>query len=251
MLATEGRLAHTLRMLALALCGSSVSPAFPHDDQFPLCLSARLRQRIAARFPPDSQRSLNAYRLVYRQLGQEGLIGSRLPAIDADGRGKPYLPELPGMSISLSHPAGWIACALAPEPVGIDIEAFTGAGDALGDVDQLAQFLHPAEGGWLAKRKGGDRRRAFCLLWTRKEAYLKATGQGLAEGMDGFSALPRERFGFAPVLDAARPERGAWALSLGRAVPGVMVSVCLLTERPYRPSSAGASDDSIWSARLY
>ena len=250
-LAAEKGLAHTFHMLALAICGSPASPALPHDDQFPLCLSARIRQKIASRLPSDRLRSLSAYRFLYHQMAKEGFIGSRLPEIDIDGRGKPYLPELPELNISLSHRADWVACAFSPVPVGIDIEPLSGESDALADVDQLAQFLHSTERSWLAKREEGDRCRAFCLLWTRKEAYLKATGRGLGEGMEHFSALPSERGGFAPVQDAARPGQPAWALSLGRMVPGVMVSVCQLAEHPSRSRRAGESKNSIWTMRLY
>jgi 4'-phosphopantetheinyl transferase len=152
--------------------------------------------------------------------------------IDADRRGKPYLPEIPEINVSLSHSSHWLACALSSTAVGVDIETFPEGSDALADVDQLARFFHPSERDWLAKRAAMGRRRAFCLLWTRKEAYLKATGRGLAEGMDHFSALPCERGGFAPVQDATRPEQPAWALSLGRLAPGTLVSVCQLGEKP-------------------
>jgi 4'-phosphopantetheinyl transferase len=238
-------------MLALAVCGGSAPLVFSHDDQFPLCLSARIRDRIASRLPTDRLRSLSAYRLLYHQLAQEGFIGYRLPEIDIDGRGKPYLPEIPELGVSLSHRAAWVACALSPDPVGIDVEPLSGDSGALADVDQLAQFLHSTERSWLAAREGGDRRRAFCLLWTRKEAYLKATGRGLAEGLEHFSALPSERGGFAPVQDATRPGRHAWALSLGRMVPGVLVSVCQLAERPSLCRTIGGSKNSMWTMRLY
>jgi phosphopantetheinyl transferase len=220
-------------MLALAICEGSTTPAIPLDDQFPDSLSARIGRNIEARLrQSDRQRSLNSYRLVYRLLAKAGFVASRLPGIDIDERGKPYLPSIPEIHVSLSHASDWLACAISSMPVGIDIESAPNEGDILADIEELAQFFHPAEKNWLAKRKGRDRTLAFLLLWTRKEAYLKARGQGLSEGMGGASALPCAIGRFGRVRDDARPSPPGWVLSLDSLAPETFLSVCLLAKAP-------------------
>jgi phosphopantetheine--protein transferase-like protein len=220
-------------MLSICICQSSATPEFPHDEQLPSSLSARIRRNIESRVrQTDRHRSLSSYRLLYRELAKAGFAGHSLPEVDVDERGKPYLPAIPEMHISLSHGSDWLACALSSVPVGIDIETLPSEEEVPTDIDQVAQIFHPAERRWVAMREGHNKSRAFYLLWTRKEAYLKATGQGLSEGMDYFSALPGDRRGFRLIENATRSDGSAWALSLGGLAPCTILSVCLLTEDP-------------------
>lgn len=65
--------------------------------------------------------------------------------------------------------------------IGIDVEA---RGAALGDTNALIRRLAPEETAELLAIDECDRADAFLRCWTRKEAYLKATGTGLALGLD-------------------------------------------------------------------
>lgn len=63
-------------------------------------------------------------------------------------------------------------------PVGIDVERIR----ALDDAEELAvRFFSPGEIAQLKKVSKDQQAAAFFSLWTRKEAYLKATGQGISE----------------------------------------------------------------------
>jgi 4'-phosphopantetheinyl transferase len=67
-------------------------------------------------------------------------------------------------------------------PVGLDVEELRD----LSDLDRLAEHaLSPAE----RTRPPADAR-AFLTIWTRKEALLKATGEGLASPMDAITLGP-------------------------------------------------------------
>ncbi|EST21818.1 hypothetical protein N566_27090 [Streptomycetaceae bacterium MP113-05] len=81
------------------------------------------------------------------------------------------------MHFSLSHTHGLVAVALADSAVGIDVE---GVPDARTAAD-IAPMLHPVERAELAALPASERPTAFARCWTRKEAYLKATGAGLTE----------------------------------------------------------------------
>ncbi|TVQ54575.1 MAG: 4'-phosphopantetheinyl transferase superfamily protein, partial [Spirulina sp. DLM2.Bin59] len=89
-------------------------------------------------------------------------------------RGKPFLPDHP-LQFNLSHTGDWVAIALTQNwPIGIDLETCR----PMADVLTLAhRFFRPAEAAALAQQPHPNQ--AFFTLWTRKEAFLKATGDGL------------------------------------------------------------------------
>jgi 4'-phosphopantetheinyl transferase len=89
-------------------------------------------------------------------------------ATDADG--KPFL-EGSGLKLSISHSHGWIAVALGPDPLGIDVQTL---------VDELpSRVLGPDETAWVESLAGSERRAALTSLWTIKEARGKLAGTGL------------------------------------------------------------------------
>ena len=95
-------------------------------------------------------------------------------------RGKPRLAAaLPAVGFNVSHSGGHALFAFARGPeIGVDIEAGERLGD---DLAALAQriFSEREHREWCA-RPESQRRSTFLSGWTRKEAYLKATGQGIA-----------------------------------------------------------------------
>jgi 4'-phosphopantetheinyl transferase len=100
--------------------------------------------------------------------------------------GKPELPTTHSMlRFNVSHSGDMLLCALAAgREVGVDIEEMR----AGMPVDHLAQrFFSPAEVQALEALPSGDRVPAFYQIWTRKEAYLKARGDGLTVPLSAFS----------------------------------------------------------------
>ncbi len=123
-------------------------------------------------------------------------------------RGAPYW-EAFDACLSISHSGGYLVCALAPSPVGVDLEEQT-TRDCLG----IARRFFAAEEQSLCRDAT-----FFYDLWTAKEARAKRKGTGLtAAGLkkscllgDGFQ--PRFRHwrglsGFSLCLDCA-PELSA------------------------------------------
>lgn len=82
-----------------------------------------------------------------------------------------------GMQLSVSHSGDRIVVACHPSaPVGIDVELINPAIDA----DSLASVsLSDLEAAELAGFAPATRARAFTQYWTRKEAVVKATGDGI------------------------------------------------------------------------
>ncbi len=78
--------------------------------------------------------------------------------------------------VSLSHSGAWIACAVANNPVGIDIEATGKPRDYLGLAQQCCTQAEQVD---LARLDADALGPAFLRLWTLKEAWSKREGCGL------------------------------------------------------------------------
>lgn len=87
-------------------------------------------------------------------------------------KGKPFLRDHPEIHFSISHCPNGLAVAVSKEPVGIDIESFRKADDAL-----LDYCMNPEEAA--SVRQAAEPAQAFSALWTRKEAVLKLRGTGI------------------------------------------------------------------------
>lgn len=97
--------------------------------------------------------------------------------LTSNERGKPICAH--GPAISISHAGDHVACAVAASgEVGIDLEII----DLQRDAPRLARrFFAPAEADWL-ETQPPDR---FFMLWVLKEAYGKATGDGVVGAFKG------------------------------------------------------------------
>lgn len=118
--------------------------------------------------------------------------------------GKPCLEDARGIRFNLSHAGdtAMVAVALQRE-VGVDIEAVTR--DV--EIDGVArQSFSVAERGVLASLTPGTRRDAFFRIWVRKEAYVKARGDGLSYPTRSFSVSHFPADADALLADDQEPE---------------------------------------------
>jgi 4'-phosphopantetheinyl transferase len=124
--------------------------------------------------------------------------------------GKPALVG-EGPRFNISHSASTVLFAFSPSfDVGVDVELIQPDFVA----DRIAErFFSPHEVAALGALPAGDRLHAFLTCWTRKEAFLKARGDGLTLELDSFDVTltPGEppqllRTAWAP------EERHAWRL---------------------------------------
>ena len=101
--------------------------------------------------------------------------------------GKPSLAgERAGQRLcfNVSHASGLALFAVAQErSIGIDVERIR---PHFADEDIIEQFFSPGEIAALRELPGHMQPEAFFCCWTRKEAYLKARGKGLALRLDQF-----------------------------------------------------------------
>lgn len=91
-------------------------------------------------------------------------------------KGKPFLQNFPYIHFNLSHNNQAIALLISLKgPVGIDIEIIQ---ERRSFAKLLSRIFTPTEVLWI--KNAADFKQAFFLLWSAKEAYLKAEGGGLA-----------------------------------------------------------------------
>lgn len=133
--------------------------------------------------------------------------------------GKPELAGATGetrLRFNLSHAAGLALFAVAAgREVGVDIEYVR---ESVPCEDLAAKFFSRREADALMALPAADRTRAFFECWARKEAYIKARGEGLSLPLDSFdvSLAPGEP---AALLATREDEPGAASWSLRELTP--------------------------------
>jgi 4'-phosphopantetheinyl transferase len=191
-------------------------------------------QRRARLARPDDRRRLTAAAAVARTvLG--ALLGAPPAALEIDrtcpecgaAHGKPRLPAAPGVHFSVSHSGGCVAVAVfGGGPVGIDVEEVgrLTPGEVAGVADAV---LAPEERAELAAAAAPAR--ALLAYWTRKEAVVKATGEGLTAGLARLVVSPVT----TPPRVVRRDGGPVWLRDLP-APPGLVAALAGLGDPPAR-----------------
>ena len=98
----------------------------------------------------------------------------------ASVHGKPYFPSHPHVHFSVSHTGGIWVCAFADREVGCDVQDHRDHDDP----DRLARIAARwfSDGECRYFDEHGREPAEFYRIWSRKEAYVKYTGDGIAEG---------------------------------------------------------------------
>ena len=106
-------------------------------------------------------------------------------------KGKPYLDE-GDLHFNVSHcgGTGLLAFTLAGE-IGVDVEAVRTDVEGL---EIAAQNFHAREIEFIASADDSrDQACRFTRIWTRKEAVLKATGDGVTDGLSSFDVSQKSK----------------------------------------------------------
>jgi 4'-phosphopantetheinyl transferase len=194
-----------------------------------------LARRSRLRRESDRQRLTVAAALARVLLGAAAGVPPAQLRIDrtcsrcGEQHGKPRVPALPGVHVSVSHSAGCIAVAVVRGgAVGIDVEEI-GQFDPVELEGLAAGILAPEERAELARQPAHDGAWAFTTYWTRKEALVKATGEGLASALDRIVVSPPS----SPprLLRWDGPPGPVWLRAL-RPPAGLVGSLAILGEAP-------------------
>jgi len=195
-------------------------------------LSDRERERAGRfAFDPDRNRFIVARALLRQLLAAR--LGVRPEAVElaSGARGKPALAgrfATSDLRFNVSHCKDVAVYALSSgREVGVDVEAVRTLPDA---DDVAARWFSPREYATYRALEPGDRALGFFQCWTRKEAFIKALGDGLFHPLDRFdvSLAPGEPAQILRVADVPG-DRCRWRLEGFSPVPGFVAAV--VTER--------------------
>ena len=134
------------------------------------------------------------------------------------------------LRFNLSHSHGLALFALARgREIGVDIERIrpTFAAERIAE-----RFFAPAESARLRSLPNEQRPQAFFECWTRKEAYVKARGDGLSRRLDSFEVAFGP--GMPPAILAAGDEADAarWAVMDLQPPPGFVGALVIARPLP-------------------
>jgi 4'-phosphopantetheinyl transferase len=139
-------------------------------------------------------------------------------------RGKPALEGLAAgrLQFNVSHASGVAVVAITTgAAVGVDLECLA----RTVEFEALARrFFSAGEADQLLSLPDADRRAGFFACWTRKEAYIKAIGDGLACPLDSFAVTLRPDQ--APAFRwIATDDAAAWTLRAFEPAPGYVAAI--------------------------
>jgi 4'-phosphopantetheinyl transferase len=130
-----------------------------------------------------------------------------------------------GISFNVAHSGGVALLAFNRKgQIGVDVERVRH--DV--DVEAIAQRFFSANEQQQLATVTGDKYEAFFRCWTRKEAYVKAMGEGLFLPLDQFDVCVAA--GTDNALLATRPdaaEAARWSLREVEAGPGYIAALCV------------------------
>jgi 4'-phosphopantetheinyl transferase len=198
-------------------------------DRYTATLSVEEHRR-ARRYHFDRDRSdfVTGRGLLRRLLGRYLQVAPEQVRFLYGEHGKPALAPEHGTALrfNVSHSDRVLLCAVtADREVGVDVERVR----PLPDMDEVAACVFTArERAVLRRLPGPERQKAFFRCWTRKEAYIKAGGDGFALPVQQIEASlePGEPARLLHV-DGAPDEAGRWCLRELRPAPGYVGAVAL------------------------
>lgn len=129
-------------------------------------------------------------RFILRRAGMRQVLARYLGLAPGDLRfeysllGKPKLASRNEIDLqfNMSHSGEWAAIAVCVgSRIGIDIERVRKVENAAGIVER---FYSPEEWLFFSKLSECEKDKVFLKTWTCKEAYIKATGEGLSFPLD-------------------------------------------------------------------
>lgn len=144
----------------------------PDPRAFPKCmegLSDVRKEKIMRKISLEGRRECLAASLLLKEVLQR--FGHTLEEIAISENGKPLIKDF---YFNLSHSHGMAVCAVSVDEVGCDVEKI---GVFRENVEN--KICSEREKVYLNMLSGDARVRQFYRAWTRKESYVKMTGEGI------------------------------------------------------------------------
>ena len=162
------------------------------------------------RFPQHRDRFVVGRGMLRSLLGNYLDIAPAQVQFEYSDRGKPFLAAGIELSFNVSHSRDRALFGFAwHAQLGVDLEYVRPMPEA---AQLAARFFCPTEASIVAAMPATDRERAFFRAWTRKEAYLKATGEGILGLADVEVAIATDRLPEILAIGGDRAKALGWSL---------------------------------------
>jgi 4'-phosphopantetheinyl transferase len=215
---------------------AGLDPGVAVVDGLVAVLSADERERAARfHFRRDAMRWIVARATLREILGACLQLEPAAVAFTYGKKGKPALTGSPApadLEFSVSHSSDLAAYAVtAGAPVGVDVERLR----AVDQMETIAErTFSRRECAVLRGLPGALRPTGFFNCWTRKEAYIKALGEGLSYPLDRFSvSLAPDAPARLESVDDAPAHVENWTLE-ALPVPAGFAGAVVMGARPAR-----------------
>jgi 4'-phosphopantetheinyl transferase len=193
--------------------------------RFHATLSPEERERARKLHFSDDRDAFVMCRGILRQLLAQYL--GRDAATIAFAYGRSGKPEITGLQdhcplhFNVSRSGAIVVYAMtAAGPVGVDVERVR----PVPEFDDIAsRFFNPGDASMLRTLPADVQMEAFFACWTCKEAFVKATGDGIARD-PGLSRLDPERHAH-PSVEGEPRRADAWQFQLFRPAPGYLATL--------------------------
>lgn len=210
-----------VRQFSLGTCKVRVAQVEPLgqpgklDEALRLLSPERRDKTLRYRFERGKWLSAGAGLLLDSMLSEHGLRERDMQLVIGN-HGKPMLATHPELHFNLSHSGTLVACAMGDRPVGVDVQTIVEARRSL-----INYIMSPEEIAALdATTTDLERRHLFTQLWTLKESYAKATGNGLSHEFPSFSI---DSTGTIKPLKPLTPPAAFKTVTLGSSIVTVAV----------------------------
>jgi 4'-phosphopantetheinyl transferase len=143
--------------------------------------------------------------------------------------GKPEVVSTTGLRFNMTHSGRLAMIAMTAEcDIGVDLEVIR----QLSEFQCLAdRFFCPEESSAIRSCPEGEREAAFFCCWTRKEAYLKATGRGLSAPLNQF-CVSAHSDGPSRFINTEGDTEQDWIIESLRLRPGYAAAIAYRSSTP-------------------
>jgi 4'-phosphopantetheinyl transferase len=156
----------------------------PSSDIRDIFINSDLQQKISKlhRYE-DRLRSLCGEMLLQVFCKQHWCLSPKEMVREVNRYGKPRFTKYPHYHYNISHSGEWVVAAFDNCPLGIDIEKIKRI-----DLEIAERFFASSEINAIrSKKELNEKTKLFYQLWTLKESYVKAVGEGLSIPLNSFS----------------------------------------------------------------
>lgn len=174
------------------------------SDLYGLLNDEEKSKAVRFKFEKDRKNYVAAHGVLRRILGRYLQTAPENLNFEHNYYGKPFLPENPhNIEFNLAHSSDRALVAVAKtNAVGVDIERIR---RAFASLDIAGHYFSPSEYDRLRSLPEHLHTKVFFDCWTRKEAFIKAVGQGLSYPLKNFevTVAPDEAAKLLTVNDSA------------------------------------------------